>query len=159
MSEVNIHASCVLIGGAGAMFGAAPRDGILLLGESGSGKSSAVLRLLARGAVLVADDRTELFQHEGVVWARAPSGLAGLLEARGLGIVELAFASEARVALAVRLAPEAERHPERSFYEPPAPLSGRIPLVQLAADDAALPEKIVLAAAAFSNALFHGAHS
>lgn len=159
MSEVNVHASCVVIASAGTVFGASPEDGILLLGESGAGKSSAVLRLLARGATLVADDRVILSAREGVLWARAPERLAGLLEVRGLGIVALPFAGEGRIALAVRLGAGAERHPEREFYAPPVPLAGQVPLLRLSAGDAALPEKIILAAAAHSNALLRGSSS
>ena len=52
--------------------------------------------------------------------------------------------------------PHAARHPAREDYEPPAPLTVRAkpPLLRLSAQDAAIAEKIVLASAAFSNALF-----
>jgi serine kinase of HPr protein (carbohydrate metabolism regulator) len=153
----NIHASCVILAGAGAIFGAPPTDGVLLLGESGAGKSSAVLRLLAMGAKLVADDRVELFVRNDVLWARPPERLAGLLEARGLGILTLPHEPEARIALAVQLAASAPRYPERAEYEPPIRVGVRPPLVTLAQDDAAVPEKILLAAAAFSSALFREA--
>jgi serine kinase of HPr protein (carbohydrate metabolism regulator) len=153
----NIHASCVVLAEAGAIFGAPPTDGVLLLGESGAGKSSAVLRLLAMGAKLVADDRVELFVRSDVLWARPPEPLAGLLEARGLGILTLPHVPEARIALAVSLAASAPRYPERAEYEPPLAVGTRPPLVVLAKDDAALPEKILLAAAAFSSALFREA--
>ena len=156
MTAINIHASCVMLDRAAAIFGAAPGDGILLLGESGAGKSAVALKLIAMGAVLVADDRVELYMHEQVLWARPPATLAGLVEARGVGIVTLPHAANARVALAVALGPDAARHPERENYEPPAPLSVRTkpPLLRLSARDMAVAEKIVLAAAAFSNALF-----
>lgn len=157
----NIHASCVVLAEAGAVFGAPPTDGVLLLGESGAGKSNAVLRLLAMGAKLVADDRVELFVRSDVLWARPPKRLAGLIEARGLGILTLPHEPEARIALAVSLAESAPRYPERSDYEPPAPIrvGVRPPLIALARDDTALPEKILLAAAAFSSALFREAPS
>ena len=60
MTVVNIHASCVVCARAGAAFGVPEDAGVLLLGESGSGKSEAALRLIAIGAKLVADDRCEL---------------------------------------------------------------------------------------------------
>jgi HPr kinase/phosphorylase len=156
MSAVNVHASCVMLAKAAAIFGAVPGDGILILGASGAGKSSVALKLLAMGAALVADDRVELFEQEQALWARAPASLAGLIEARGLGIVTLPHAASARVTLAVQLGPNAARHPHREDYEPPAPLSVRTkpPLLRLSAQDAAIAEKVVLAAAAFSNALF-----
>jgi hypothetical protein len=158
MTIVNIHASCVVLEKAAAIFGAPPGDGVLILGASGAGKSSVALKLLAMGAQLVADDRVELFEDEQVLWARAPATLAGLIEARGLGIVTLPHAANARVALAVQLGSNAGRLPHREDYEPPNPLAIRAkpPLLRLSAQDPAIAEKIVLAAAAFSNALFRG---
>ncbi len=72
-----------------------------------------VLRLLDRGFALVADDRVDIVN--GI--ARPPPALAGLLEVRGLGVVRLPHAPQARVALAVVLGPSerlpaAELHPE-----------------------------------------------
>jgi len=156
MTDVNIHASCVMLGKAAAIFGAAPADGVLLLGASGAGKSSVALKLLAMGAMLVADDRADIFAQDEVLWARAPAQLAGLIEARGLGIVTLPHAPAVRIALAVQLGANPARHPHHEDYEPPAPLTVRTkpPLLRLSAQDAAIAEKIVLAAAAFSNALF-----
>lgn len=156
MTEVNVHASCVMLDKAAGMFGAAPGDGILLLGASGAGKSSVALKLLAMGAKLVGDDRVDLFVQDEMLWARPPASLAGLIEARGLGIVTLPHAPGARVALAIQLGPNPARHPHREDYEPPAPLAVRAkpPLLRLSAQDAAIAEKVVLAAAAFSNALF-----
>jgi HPr kinase/phosphorylase len=156
MTTVNIHASCVMLDKAAAIFGASPDDGVLILGASGAGKSSVALQLLAMGAKLVADDRVDLFEQEHVLWARAPAPLAGLIEARGLGIVTLPYAAGARITLAVQLGANAARHPAHEDYEPPAPLSvhAKPPLLRLSAQDAAIAEKIVLAVAAFSNALF-----
>jgi HPr kinase/phosphorylase len=156
MTAVNIHASCVMLAKAAAIFGAGASDGVLILGASAAGKSSVTLKLLAMGAALVADDRVELFEEEHVLWARAPAALAGLIEARGLGIVTLPHAASTRIVLAVQLGANAARHPAREDYEAPAPLTVRTkpPLLRLSAQDAAIAEKIVLAAAAFSNALF-----
>lgn len=157
---VNIHASCVLLGDAGKPFGAPENAGILLLGESGKGKSDLALRLMECGAKLVADDRTELFVRDNVLFARAPKSLAGLLEVRGLGVVALPFATEARIALAVEMMEEGyvPRMPERERYLPPPELSihedERPPLIWLAPFEASAPAKIALAAAAFSKALF-----
>ena len=61
--------------------------GVLLTGPSGSGKSDLALRLIERGWRLVADDYCEVWASDGVVWAAAPPRIAGLLEARGLGII------------------------------------------------------------------------
>lgn len=99
-----IHATCIALDGAG----------ILLRGPSGSGKSDLALRLIDEGALLVADDQTELSLEEGRVMARAPATIAGQLEVRGLGIVRQPALAAAPVALLVDLvkAEEVERLPE-----------------------------------------------
>src|SRR5438477_11043423 len=119
MNIANIHASCVVCARAGAAFGVPEDAGVLLLGESGSGKSEAALRLIAIGALLVADDRCDLLFDGTALHARAPRNIAGLMEIRGVGIVALPFAPEARVALAVRATqkPVVERLPQHRRYE------------------------------------------
>lgn len=156
MTRVNIHASCLVVARAGEAL-AAPADwGVLLLGESGSGKSAVLLELIARGARLVADDRVELFVHEDALWAAPPRALAGLLEARGLGIVKLPHVVKARVRLAVRLVEDEERLPMPRAWAPPAtlglPPDAHPPLVEFAPAHAS--SKVLLAASAYSNALF-----
>jgi serine kinase of HPr protein (carbohydrate metabolism regulator) len=157
---VNIHASCVLLGVAGEPFGAPPDAGVLILGESGSGKSDLSLRLIERGAQLVADDRTDLFVENGVLMARAPASLAGLVEVRGVGIVALPFAAKARVTLAVELVEggQVPRLPRQEFYRTPPELgltdSRHPPLIRLCAWESSVTTKISLAAAAFAKALF-----
>lgn len=93
------HATAVAIGGRG----------VLIRGAPGSGKSSLALSLLqdCAEACLVGDDRVILAREGGAVIASPPPELAGLLEARGLGILRLPFRS-APLALVVDLVPEAE---------------------------------------------------
>lgn len=79
----------------------------MLLGPPGCGKSDLALRLLSRRFVLVADDQVAI--DDAV--ARPAPALAGLLEVRGLGIVRLAYAPQAKLALAVELDPSAPRLP------------------------------------------------
>ncbi|MBW7056853.1 HPr kinase/phosphatase C-terminal domain-containing protein [Paracoccus bogoriensis] len=74
---IQLHASTVALNGRG----------LIILGPSGSGKSSLALDLMAAGAVLVADDRTDLRVEEGRLVASAPAGVAGRIEARGIGIL------------------------------------------------------------------------
>ena len=150
----NVHASCVRLERAGTAFGA-PRDaGVLLLGKSGAGKSDLALRLIALGAKLVSDDRSELFARRGRLFARAPKNLKGLIEVRGVGIVALPHAASARIALVVKLDAVATRLPSERFYEPPYDLSVRVPLLRLAPFEASAPAKIALAVAAFEKKLF-----
>jgi serine kinase of HPr protein (carbohydrate metabolism regulator) len=96
---------------------------VLLLGASGAGKSDLALRLIERGALLVADDRTELFVRDGRLMGRAPTRLAGFLEIRGLGILQFPFAKEGRIVLAVMLDTiGVQRLPEPETYQAPAAL-------------------------------------
>jgi len=150
--SVNIHASCVVLAEAGRAFGAPADVGILLLGESGSGKSETALRLIERGARLVSDDRTELFIESARLAARPAKTLEGLLEIRGVGIVELPFAPSATIVLAVELVAgkDVPRLPEPAYYAPPALPEDvpelRIPLLYLSLAPAT-SAKIVAAAA------------
>lgn len=91
-----------------------PRAGVLIEGPSGSGKSSLALRLIGAGANLIADDRTVLFARDGALFARPPRSIAGLIEARGVGILRLPPCRLARIVLVVQLVPpdQAARLPE-----------------------------------------------
>ena len=154
---MTVHATCVRLERAGLIFGA-PRDaGILMLGESGAGKSDMALRLIALGAKLVADDRTELFVEKGKLFGRAPKSIAGLLEIRGVGILKIPGAKKARIVLAINLVDEKSvpRLPPRKYYNPSMPglpKSVPIPLLALSAGFSA-PEKILAATAGFSRDL------
>ncbi len=72
-----VHASCVALDGRG----------LLITGDSGSGKSGLALQLMALGALLVADDRVELKMSGNKVTAHSPANIRGLIEARGLGLL------------------------------------------------------------------------
>lgn len=106
--EALIHGTCLAIGD----------DGVLLLGKPGSGKSDLALRLIdcpgmglsgvPRGARLVADDQVAVRRSGMELIASAPPALAGKLEIRGLGIIDLSAVPLAALRLAVRLTPAAE---------------------------------------------------
>ena len=77
---VNIHASAVAFG----------TTGLLILGASGSGKSSLALQLMALGATLVADDRVIATPDlNGGLRMTAPPCLKGMIEARGVGLIRV----------------------------------------------------------------------
>ncbi|WP_448208366.1 HPr kinase/phosphorylase [Azospirillum sp. sgz302134] len=134
---VTIHGTCVLLSGIG----------VLLRGPSGSGKSDLALRLIDGGAKLIADDRVELRMDQGRLMATAPAALAGLLEARGVGILPVPTAAEAEVGLLVDLVPRdrVERLPDP---EATPLLDKAVPRLALCPFDASTPAKLRLAATA-----------
>jgi HPr kinase/phosphorylase len=153
---INIHATLVRVGKAGRIFGAPADAGVLLLGPSGAGKSDLALRLIALGAKLVADDRTELFVSRGRLYGRPPPTIAGMIEARGIGIMPLPHALKARIALAVELK-AGSRMPAPQRWRPPAALAlaakAAPPLVNIASFEASAAVKILLAAAVTTDSL------
>lgn len=76
---------------------------VLILGPSGSGKSSLALELMATGAILVSDDRTDLRRESNKIITSAPATLVGQIEARGLGILRADYLASAELALIVDL--------------------------------------------------------
>ncbi|HSB81203.1 MAG TPA: hypothetical protein VLM91_20675 [Candidatus Methylomirabilis sp.] len=64
--------------------------GVLLLGESGTGKSECALDLITRGHRLVADDVVEVTKDgERILMGRGPARIRHLMEIRGLGILSI----------------------------------------------------------------------
>jgi len=131
-----IHASVVLVGA----------HGVLVSGPAGSGKSRLVLNLLHaaasgpfRFARLVADDRVHLQAANGRLLARPAEALAGLIEVRGVGILQLPYEPCAVVGLVVDLAAEdAERLPRAEGRE--TEIAGVLmPRLAVAAGAAPLP--------------------
>jgi serine kinase of HPr protein (carbohydrate metabolism regulator) len=97
-----IHAGCVSSGGRG----------VLIAGRSGSGKSDLALRLIDRGARLVSDDYTVLHRAGDRLVANAPETIAGRIEIRGVGIVDLPADGDVPVSLIADLDGAPERLPE-----------------------------------------------
>lgn len=65
--------------------------GVLIIGESGIGKSETGLELIQRGHRLVADDRVELYMmDESRIIGEAPEILRHLIEIRGVGVIDIA---------------------------------------------------------------------
>jgi hypothetical protein len=124
-----IHATAILAGARA----------VLIRGPAGSGKSRLALQLLQaaetgmiRFARLVADDRVYLAAVNGVLLARAPEMLAGLIEIRGVGLRRLPFEPVAAVGWVVDLAAaDAARLPQPAALA--ADISGiRLPRLAVA---------------------------
>ncbi len=106
MEPRTVHATSVAIKGRA----------VLLMGRPGAGKSTLALTLIALGAVLVADDQTILNSHDGKLLASCPPPLRGLIEARGVGILNAASLDQAEVTLCADLDhEETARLPARRY--------------------------------------------
>ncbi len=87
--------------------------GILLLGDSGVGKSETSLELVKRGHRLVADDVVEITKiSENQLVGQAPDVIRHMMEIRGLGIIDVrtlygigAVLTEETIDFAVKLEP------------------------------------------------------
>jgi serine kinase of HPr protein (carbohydrate metabolism regulator) len=133
LSSETLHASTVAIGGRA----------VLISGPSGSGKSDLTLRLLDRGFVLVSDDQTIVRRRGETLLAAPPATLAGKLEIRGIGIVDMDHVADVPIALLVELTSEIQRLPDDSRERPV--LGVGIPLVSIDAMSASAASKVALA--------------
>jgi serine kinase of HPr protein (carbohydrate metabolism regulator) len=128
MSET-VHASCVAVAGRA----------VLIAGASGRGKSDLALRLIDRGARLVSDDYTALRKDAGRLIATAPGTIAGKIEVRGVGIVEMEALAQAPVCLFIDLDAAPERLPEARTVEL---LRISVPALRLDALEGSAPIKV-----------------
>ena len=133
LSAETVHASTVAIDGRA----------VLISGPSGSGKSDLALRLLDCGFTLVSDDQTIVKRDGDRLLASAPPNIAGKLEIRGIGIVDMETVDEVPVALFVELTSDIQRLPDDSRERPI--LGVGIPLVSIDAMAASAPSKVALA--------------
>ena len=133
LSAETIHASTVAIEGRAVM----------ITGPSGSGKSDLALRLLDRGFALVSDDQTIVKRDGDRLLASPPPTIAGKLEIRGIGIVDMDHLSDLPVALIVELtSSDIQRLPDDSQERPI--LGVKLPLIAIDAMTASAPAKVVL---------------
>lgn len=75
--------------------------GVLLTGQSNSGKSALALQLIGLGARLVGDDMVRLESQDGVLVASAIGRLDGVIEARRVGLLRAPFQARTLVSLCV----------------------------------------------------------
>lgn len=127
-----VHASLVVINGVG----------VLIQGESGIGKSEAVLELLSRGHQFVGDDAIEIIFFGNSFVGRSAKLTKNFLEARGLGIIDIKYIFGAktvkeyhRVDLVVELIDSEKKDVkfdrignEKHYF---SILGGQLPLIQI----------------------------
>lgn len=129
-----IHATAVCIAGAG----------VLLAGKPGSGKSDLALRLIDRGAVLIADDRVIVTVQGQRLLLSAPPTIAGMLEVRGLGLLGMPHVNTLEAAAIFDLDAVPQRLPVAATRE----ICGvNLPLLALSPFEASAPLKVELAVA------------
>jgi len=122
---------------------AADGRAVLITGPSGSGKSDLALRLIDRGFTLVSDDQTIVRREGSRLLASAPPNIAGKLEIRGVGIVDMETVKDVPIALLVQLTSEIERLPDERRERPV--LGVNLPLVSVDALTASAASKVSLA--------------
>lgn len=130
----SIHATTIAIDGCA----------IALTGPSGAGKSDLALRLFDLGAVLIADDLTNVELRGNTLFAKAPAEGAGVMEVRGIGLLPFSYIDEAPLGLFATLsAPDlVERLPEPDLRWEQGVSVTRI---RLSPFEPSAPQKVILA--------------
>ena len=87
-------------------------QGVLMMGDSGIGKSETAIELLKRGHRLVADDAVEIQRVSGSLWGTAPEMIRHYMEIRGVGVIDVqrlfgmsAVQHDSEVELVIQLEP------------------------------------------------------
>lgn len=104
-----VHASCVEY----------LSKGILIQGASGAGKSDLALRIIDAGGILISDDYVEVVSVENNLIAHTAPNIEGMIEVRGVGLVNVAFTNSHKLDLVLELcAPtKIDRLPEEKYFE------------------------------------------
>lgn len=139
--QICLHGTCLSVGG----------EGVLLLGEPGSGKSDLALRLIDEPGYgisgnftrseLVTDDQVLITRNDNKLVASSPSTIHGKLEIRGLGIVVLATQPSVPLVLVVKLQPYSsiERIPDPAAFDV---LGVALPLIEIDGTSASAPARL-----------------
>jgi len=133
VSSETVHGACVAIEGRA----------VLIEGRSGEARSDLALRLIDRGARLVADEQVICQRHDGGLIASPLARAAGRIEVRGLGIVEMPHAERVPVDLLVVILDSPPPFPEDARKRRIAGVD--VPVLPIAALEPSAPIKVELA--------------
>jgi serine kinase of HPr protein (carbohydrate metabolism regulator) len=130
LSSETIQGACVAIEGRGVLIEA--RDDLQ--------RTDLLLRLLDRGATLVADARTACSRRGHALFAAPLTGAAGHVEIRGIGTVAMENLAEVPVALIAVVLEATPRLPEDRRFRNIAGVA--VPVLALGPSETAAPIKI-----------------
>ena len=115
-------------------------NGVLILGDSGSGKSDLALRLIDNGATLISDDISICRKNSNNIYLYCPPEIKGLLEVRDIGIITVPFVERIKLRLVVNLkSNNNERFPKDSTYKI---LGIKIPIINIEGKNSSAVAKI-----------------
>ena len=115
-------------------------NGVLILGDSGSGKSDLALRLIDNGATLISDDISICRKNLNNIYLYCPPEIKGLLEVREVGIITVPFVERIKLRLVVNLKSiNNERFPKDSTYKI---LGIKIPIINIEGKNSSAVAKI-----------------
>ena len=115
-------------------------NGVLILGDSGSGKSDLALRLIDNGATLISDDVSICKKNLNNIYLYCPPETKGLLEVREIGIITVPFVERIKLKLVVNLkSKNNERFPQDNYSKI---LGIKIPLINIDGKNSSAVAKI-----------------
>lgn len=127
--------------------------GVLILGESGIGKSEISLDLIKKGHRLIADDRVDISDVRGTLIGTCPESISGMMEVRGIGIINVermfgvnSLADKSVIKLVINLVPFKKEEPlERIGMKTESfeILGEKVPLIKLPVSAARSMSEIV----------------
>jgi len=115
-------------------------NGVLILGDSGSGKSDLALRLIDNGATLISDDVSICKKNLNNIYLYCPPEIKGLLEVREIGIITVPFVERIKLKLVVNLkSKNNKRFPEDNYFKI---LGIKVPLINIDGKNSSAVAKI-----------------
>ena len=115
-------------------------NGVLILGDSGSGKSDLALRLIDNGATLISDDISICRKNSNDIYLYCPPEIKGLLEVREIGIITVPFVERIKLRLVVNLkSNNNERFPKDNSFRI---LGIKIPIINIEGKNSSAVAKI-----------------